>query len=91
MSNNETLKDIVAEMRLGSTGGLPFAYRIGRPNRIGETIRIDSVTVAELADRIEAACQREAALLIPAKNIEFFDGNGRRLIASGWVKKGGAE
>ena len=68
MSNNETLKDIVAEMR-------DFRYHETR---------------LKMADRIEAACQREAALLIPAKNIEFFDGNGRRQIASGWVKKGGA-
>ena len=59
MGNQETVIDILAEMRLGSTGGLPFAYQIGRPNRIGEHIRIDSVTVADLADRIEAAWKRE--------------------------------
>ena len=59
MSNNETLADIVKEMWLGNTGGLPFAYRIGRPNRTGEHIQIDSVTVADLADRIEAASLRD--------------------------------
>ena len=41
-----------------------------------------------LADRIEAAARREADKLIPAKNIEFSDGNGRRQIAYGWVKAG---
>lgn len=80
MDNNETLKDIVAEMRGEKGFPVPFAPMRG----------IWLSDYHALADRIEAACQREAALLIPAKNIEFFDGNGRRQIASGWVKQGGA-
>lgn len=58
MSDNETLADILAEMRLGSTRGLPCAYRIGRPNPTGP-IKIDNVTIGELADRIEAAYARD--------------------------------
>ena len=42
-------------------------------------------------DRIEAACRREAAKLIPAANIEFSDGQGLRQVAQGWVKVGGLE
>ena len=41
-----------------------------------------------LADRIEDAARREAAKLIPAKNIEFSDGHGRRQVSEGWVKVG---
>lgn len=41
-----------------------------------------------LADRIEEATRREAAKLIPARNIEFHDGNGRRQVSCGWVKVG---
>lgn len=74
MSDNdkrETVADIIAEMRLGNTGDLPFAYRIGRPDKIGEYvfgdgtkckqrhIVIDEVTVEELTDRLEAAHERE--------------------------------
>lgn len=39
-----------------------------------------------LAHEIEEAAKCEAAKLIPAFNIEFNDGNGRRQIAAGWVK-----
>lgn len=45
----------------------------------------------EYADQIEAACKREAAKLIPGRNILFWDGNGRRQIMEGWVKEGGAK
>ena len=71
MADNETTADIIAEMRLGSTGGMPFAYRIGRPDRNVEyktedgkkyehriTV-IEKVTIDELADRLEAAHNRE--------------------------------
>lgn len=82
--NNETLADILAEMRDPNSG-------LCRWYADGGNCDCPKCAFDALADRIEAACQREAALLIPAKNIEFFDGNGRRQIASGWVKKGGAE
>lgn len=67
----ETIPDIIAEMRLGATGDMPFAYRIGRPDRIVEyktedgkkyaqrSTVIESVTIDELADRLEAAHRRE--------------------------------
>ena len=67
----EKIEDIVAEMRMGDTCDLPFAYRIGRPDRCDEYIGengekqemrhaiIESVTVDELADRIESALERE--------------------------------
>ena len=42
-----------------------------------------------LAHEIEVAAVQEAAKLIPAKNIEFSDGNGRRQVSQGWVKVGG--
>lgn len=41
-----------------------------------------------LADRIKEAAGREAAKLIPAKNIKFYDGYGRRQVSYGWVKVG---
>lgn len=69
----ETISGIIAEMRLGATGDMPFAYRIGRPDRIVEyktedgkkyaqrrTV-IESVTIDELADRLEAAHKRDCA------------------------------
>lgn len=68
---HETSADIIAEMRLGATGDMPFAYRIGRPDRIVEyktedgkkyvqrSTVIESVTIDELADRLEAAYRRE--------------------------------
>ena len=68
---HETISDIIAEMRLGATGDMPFAYRIGRPDRIVEyktedgkkyvqrSTVIESVTIDELADRFEAALKRE--------------------------------
>lgn len=68
MSNEkqETIADIVAEMRMGSPVN-PGAYRIGLPDKITvlecgvemRTIQIKTVTVKELADRIEAAWKRE--------------------------------
>lgn len=42
----------------------------------------------EVIDRIKAACQREAAKLIPAREIKFFDGQGIRQVSWGWVKQG---
>ena len=67
----ETISDIIAEMRLGATGDMPFAYRIGRPDRIVEyktkdgkkyvqrRAVIESVTIDELADRLEAAWKQD--------------------------------
>lgn len=67
----EAISDIIAEMRLGATGDMPFAYRIGRPDRIVEyktkdgkkyvqrRAVIESVTIDELADRLDAAHKRE--------------------------------
>ena len=71
----ETSADIIAEMRLGATGDMPFAYRIGRPDIIVEyktedgkkyvqrSVVIESVTIDELADRLEAATRRDCAKL----------------------------
>ena len=66
----ESIADIVAEMRMGSPVN-PGAYRIGLPDKITvlecgdkmRTIQIKTVTVKELADRIEAAAKREKAQL----------------------------
>lgn len=64
---DENLCDIVAEMNMGNTCDMPFAYRIGRPDRIVEyrfngrkkqTSRetvIENVTVDGLAARINRA------------------------------------
>ena len=76
MSETETIAGIVAEMR----------------DEIKECETATAYVawrLKEYADRIEAAAKREAAKLIPAANIEFSDGLGRRQIAVGWVKKGG--
>lgn len=71
MNEQETSADIIAEMNQGNTCNMPFAYRIGRPDRIveyrfngGKKIKsretvIENVTVEELAHRLEAAKERE--------------------------------
>lgn len=65
--SEETKEDIVREMRMGSTGDMPCAYIVGMPDTIEEfpcggkvpKINIKRVTVDELADRFEAAFERE--------------------------------
>lgn len=64
----ELIADIVAEMRMGSPVN-PGAYMIGLPDKTTvlecgdkkRTIQIKTVTVKELADRIEAAAKRKKA------------------------------
>ena len=65
--SEEMKEDIVREMRMGSTGDMPCAYIVGMPDTIEEfpcggkvpKINIKRVTVEELADRFEAAFERE--------------------------------
>ena len=60
----ETIADIIAEMRMGNTGPYPFAYLIGRAGGpLGNVI--EQVTVKELADRLEAALKREREAITP--------------------------
>ena len=71
--SEETLADIIAEMRMGNAGDFPFAYVIGDPDtpevidfttkKVVEPrkINIRRVTVSNLADRLEAAVKRERA------------------------------
>ena len=74
--SDETVADIVAELRQDYKGRPPI-------NR-AETTWCRRL----LADRIEEAARREAAKLIPARNIKFYDGYGRRQVSYGWVKVG---
>ena len=78
MNKPETIAELLAEYRRDLRD--MDARRLYLPN--AEYLRI-------LLNRVEGACRREADKLIPASNIEFSDGNGRRQIAVGWVKKGG--
>lgn len=70
---NESVNDIIAEMRMGNTGDFPFAYMIGDPDTPEvvdittkaviepRKINIRRVTISNLADRLESAWKRERA------------------------------
>lgn len=64
---SETIDEIINEMRMGKPGPDDFAYIIGRchPSKISNKpwlvpvhSTIERVTVAELADRLEAAAKK---------------------------------
>lgn len=69
-SENESVWEVLGEARLGATGDMPFAYRVGLPDEPEiidvstkkiikpRAIRIKNVTLTELLDRIEAALKR---------------------------------
>ena len=78
-----SVEDIIDLMRNG--GEAFFPPLSSRHPGIDTDVR---AIFKDCADRLEAAWKREVAKLIPAKNIEFFDGKGRRTIYEGWVKKG---
>ena len=70
-SENESVWKVLGEARLGATGDMPFAYRVGLPDEPEiidvskkkiikpRAIRIKNVTLTELLDRIEAALKRD--------------------------------
>ena len=57
--NNETQADILAEMRRGDTHGINRIYTIPRRNPHTGYYDIEGVTLDELADRLEAAAERD--------------------------------
>ncbi len=82
-SENESVWEVLGEARLGATGDMPFAYRVGLPDEPEiidvstkkiikpRAIRIKNVTLTELLDRIEAALKRNgnAAAMREALNV----------------------
>ena len=68
---NESVWEVLGEARLGATGDMPFAYRVGLPDEheiidvstkqiiTPRAIRIKNVTFTEFLDRVEAALKRQ--------------------------------
>ena len=88
---NESVWEVLGEARLGATGDMPFAYRVGLPDEPEiievstkkiikpRAIRIKNVTLTELLDRIEAALKRNGnAATMRAALVQVKD----RLVAS---------